>query len=477
MTTTSARGRRPRDVAAQPAGRDWPCRARPRPRCAHRRCAARRRTDRGATPRPCDSTVLVVLVRGSTARSGRSVNGRAQAPAHPMRSRYAAASRSVSCCPGRPVAAIAELTSRAPNSRRGRGQRLPSSTDARVGQDDVEVKLGCVLGQGGGWWPTAGSPRSPSRVQFEVEVSTRGPTSSSAARRSGTRTCGSTEVNHDPGPSTTQSASSIAAGSARGRTSGLGGLSRSLRTRRGWTPPGAGPHDGTSPGRVGSPPPTSASMSSGTPPSAAPGPARIQQLGRRGRGRPPCRRSVPERDDQQVAEGVPGKRAGPAEPVLQHVAPLCPHGVSSHSAASAIRRSPGGRTLNSSPQPPARSPVVGDSDDGRDPSVTRRSAASDAARPCPPPRATTLGRSFAPQVAVHGEGGGTSIVRASASRFGHRHRAVLAARAADSDRDIAAPLAQVALRDGLEHGCPCSTNSVAPGCAEHVVGHRGVQPP
>jgi hypothetical protein len=129
----------------------------------------------------------------------------------------------------------------------------------------------------------------------------------------------------------------------------------------------------------------------------------------------------------------------------------CPHGVSSHSAASAIRRSPGGRTSNSSRSRPLDPPssatvttavMVGD-----------QAAARTARRP---DRARRRGRRpSAALTRAPGRGArrrsrrvlGRSVRRRAAR---HRHRAVLATGAADGDRGIAAPLAQVA----LEHGAP-----------------------
>ena len=50
------------------------------------------------------------------------------------------------------------------------------------------------------------------------------------SRRPGTSRCGSTEVYQEPGPSTTQSAASIAA-TASGHAGGSGGLQPDLRDR------------------------------------------------------------------------------------------------------------------------------------------------------------------------------------------------------------------------------------------------------
>ena len=92
-----------------------------------------------------------------------------------------------------------------------------------------------------------------------------------------------------------------------------------------------------------------------------------------------------------------------------------PHSSSPHSAASAIRRSPGGSTPSSRRSRPLDPPSSATVTTAVRRSVTRRSADSDAARPCPPPSATTAGPrpphalpdgpcSLAPEVAVDDRG-------------------------------------------------------------------------
>ena len=68
----------------------------------------------------------------------------------------------------------------------------------------------------------------PSADRFSV-TSRPARVSSRAWRSSGTSRCGITLLNHEPGPSTTQSASAIAA-SASGQAGGSGGTSSTATT-------------------------------------------------------------------------------------------------------------------------------------------------------------------------------------------------------------------------------------------------------
>ncbi len=68
-----------------------------------------------------------------------------------------------------------------------------------------------------------------------------------------------------------------------------------------------------------------------------------------------------------------------------------PQVSSPHNAASAIRRSPGGINPNSRRMRPDDPPSSETPTTAVSESVTRRSARSEAARPCPPPSATTDG--------------------------------------------------------------------------------------
>ena len=98
---------------------------------------------------------------------------------------------------------------------------------------------------------------------------------------------------------------------------------------------------------------------------------------------------VPQRDDGQVSDGVTGELAVAAEPVLHHLAPgISPSSSSRHSAASAIRRSPGGRTPKSRRSLPLDLLSSATVTIAVSSWVTRRRAPSDAASPWPPPSAT-----------------------------------------------------------------------------------------
>ncbi|CAB4997792.1 unannotated protein [freshwater metagenome] len=72
-------------------------------------------------------------------------------------------------------------------------------------------------------------------------------------------------------------------------------------------------------------------------------------------------------------------------------AQLLPHSSSLQSAASAIRKSPGGKMGNSSRSRPLDPPLSATVTIAVISLVTLRSAASVAAKPCPPPSATTFG--------------------------------------------------------------------------------------
>src|SRR5690349_7785063 len=134
-----------------------------------------------------------------------------------------------------------------------------------------------------------------------------------------------------------------------------------------------------------------------------------------------------------------------------------PQSSSPHRAARAIRRSPGGRTPSSRRSRPLEPPSSATVTTALGRSVTRRRALRELARPWPPPSATTAGdaevgsaTSLPPEVAVHDRGVDPVPVEAAGELLGHRHRAVLAACAADRERDVALALALVAGPDDVE---------------------------
>ena len=99
--------------------------------------------------------------------------------------------------------------------------------------------------------------------------------------------------------------------------------------------------------------------------SAAPGPARRAAGPTQSRPATGVAEQLPQRDDQQVADGVPVQRARRcANRCWSTSRQVRPHSSSPHSAASAIRRSPGGSTPELASQPAARAAVVGDGHDG-----------------------------------------------------------------------------------------------------------------
>ena len=246
------------------------------------------------------------------------------------------------------------------------------------------------------------------------------------------------------------------------------------------------PRTECTPGRALGVDATSATMSSGYAPSAARGRARraaadpVEALDR-------VAEQLPQRDDQQVADGVAAqvarrRRTGAGPPRLQ----VRPQSSSPHSAASAIRRSPGGSTPNSPRSRPLDPPssatvttAVSSSVPGAAPE--RRGQAVAAAERddrragceldgCP--------RSLAPQVAV--DDAGLDAVaheprgelprpspRCGACRPCSRRRPSRTAcpRAGSRRRDQS----RAARRTGRG-------SSSAPGWAEHVVADRGVEP-
>ena len=253
-----------------------------------------------------------------------------------------------------------------------------------------------------------------------------------ASRSPGTSRCGSTLVNHEPGPSTIQSASSTAV-TASGQATGSSGTSLMARpappvATATWPPARAcrapSPRPGAHRRRCRSGPATSAA------PGRAPRAADRRSRGRR-RDRPAAASSPitpPAWRDGVAGRGDPSPRNGAGRPRLQSR----PHSSSPQSAARAIRRSPGGRQPNSSRSRPARPAVVGDGDDRGEPvgdpaqrGQRRRQAVAAAQRDDPRrrghsrPRSRWLTCTSTPR----------SVSRA-AELLGDRDAAVLAARAA-----------------------------------------------
>src|SRR3954464_4527938 len=121
---------------------------------------------------------------------------------------------------------------------------------------------------------------------------------------------------------------------------------------------------------------------------------------------------------------------------------VTPHSLRPHSAASAIRRSPGGSTPNSPrsrPDEPPLSATATAAVRSSTPSspTSSRSADSEACSPWPPPKATTatarslIGASLPAQVAVVGARLDVAVLQAADDLLGDGHAAVLPTGAAD----------------------------------------------
>ena len=159
----------------------------------------------------------------------------------------------------------------------------------------------------------------------------------------------------------------------------------------------------------------------------------------------------------------PRMSPSPAKRCWTTSAQVRPHSSSPHSAASAIRRSPGGSTPNSPRSRPDEPPLSA--------TVTIGGQRVDGEVGLEPAQGAEGGEQAVP--AAQGDGGlggvachqltpgpgrgGARRCRSRASRsrrgdlLGHRHAAVLAAGAADGDGHEALALAQVALGRGLQH--------------------------
>ena len=175
-----------------------------------------------------------------------------------------------------------------------------------------------------------------------------------------------TEVNHEPGPRITQSASRTAA-IVSGADGGSCGSSAMLSTVPLVVATATWPRKVVrASGSPGSRPCDPAVISSGT---AAIGSTRPRALRSRPTRSSPTTGSlvqVPEGGDEEVAEGVTGERSLAPEPVLQHVPPgVAPLGV----VAQRGQRHPQvtwGQHVELVAQPARRPPVVGDRDHGGD---------------------------------------------------------------------------------------------------------------
>ena len=163
----------------------------------------------------------------------------------------------------------------------------------------------------------------------------------------------------------------------------------------------------------------------------------VEALRRGRRAAPRARRSAGCRRRGRASR--PRRRTGAGATCAQ----VRPHSSSPHSAASAIRRSPGGSTPNSPrsrPDEPPLSATVTTAVERRRIDVAQRRQRG--GRPWPPPRATTGRRRSPPARHAHSRPRSRWTARASmpalaqpaGDLLGHRDAAVLAAGAADGDR-------------------------------------------
>ena len=182
-----------------------------------------------------------------------------------------------------------------------------------------------------------------------------------AAASSGTSRCGITLVNQEPGPSTTQSASSIAVDRL-----GAGGWFR--REQRHVDDSAGGGRDGhlAAHGRQRAVRLLDTGLdlerdgghrehpAGGLQQAADPVEAVHRVVGRQ----------LPQRHDQQVPDAVPGQVAGAGEPVLHHPAPGAPPLVVLAERRQRHPQVTGRQHTEVAPESSAGSPVVGDGDDG-----------------------------------------------------------------------------------------------------------------
>ena len=299
-----------------------------------------------------------------------------------------------------------------------------------------------------------------------------------------------TDVNHEPGPSMTQSASRTAVewprGTARGRWAG----SRSTRRCRARRRRGAGR----------APRPVSSGRWRVVTTDLGDDlerlrrhrqhPAPRARAGDR-RGRDPATVSPSSSQIETIMRlprACPARSPAPAKRCWRTSRHVWPQSLSSQSADSAIRRSPGGSTSNSSRSRPLDPPSSATVTTAVTRSVSRRNAVQRGRQTVPATErddaAVVGGDSGAdggggavghervgPVTHARGRGGRRRCRRrrpteAGAQRLGDRDRAVLAAGAPDGHGDVATALAHVARRSSSSsRPAARSRNSSAPGCS------------
>lgn len=200
-----------------------------------------------------------------------------------------------------------------------------------------------------------------------------------------------TEENQEPGPSTTQSASSTAC-TASGTAGGSAGTTWTSITSPGVSATVAWPRTvEISSGRSGWWPRTMACRSSGTADIGSTRPCAPSSRPTHSRAATSSLSCSHSATISRLPTAWPCRSPLLTKRCWITLAQVLPHSSSPHRAASALRRSPGGSTpisVRSLPLEPPSSATVTTA--VRSP-VIRRSAASEAASPWPPPRATTFG--------------------------------------------------------------------------------------
>src|SRR5690348_1430277 len=155
----------------------------------------------------------------------------------------------------------------------------------------------------------------------------------------------------------------------------------------------------------------------------------------------------------RLPTACPPSSPGPVNLCWTTLLQVVPHESSPHSAASAMRRSPGGSTPYSRRSRPLEPPSSATVTIAVRSLVTRRSADSEACRPCPPPSATTRRRAglLTPEITMRDLNARPRPGQPGGELLGDRDAAVLPARAADRHGHEQLAAALVAAQRDLQH--------------------------
>src|SRR5918998_23095 len=310
-------------------------------------------------------------IRRSAAASATG-SWRSADPSSATRSRYAC-----------PPSASAQRCNRAGTATVSMSARTACTVNPDGAWPDNTVK--CCSGEN-----PAVSPGCGTRLSTTIRRATVPP---SASARSGTSRCGSTLVNHEPGPSTTTSASATAR-TASAQACGRCGRSHTRCTRPGVAATATWPRIRRTASESPSRPATSASMSSG---SAAIGntrpvtPSSWQASSNAATGSPHTSSSPAS---TRLPTACPASAPLPPKRCWNTCRQRAPPPSPAASAVSAIRKSPGGSSPHSRrsrpDEPPSSAPVT----TAVTSSVIARRANNVAYRPWPPPSATAFSGRF-----------------------------------------------------------------------------------